>query len=41
VKVRYVSVQQVKEGKIASEHLYFDQLELLTQLGALPAPAKG
>lgn len=40
VKLRYVSVQQVEEGKIASEHLYFDQLEFLTQIGAINALGK-
>jgi len=25
-------------GKLVSEHLYFDQMEFMMQLGALPAP---
>jgi predicted ester cyclase len=39
IKLRYATVQQVKDGLIVSEHLYFDQLEFLTQIGAIPAPA--
>jgi hypothetical protein len=31
-------IRRVDGGKIASEHLYFDQIELLQQLGAMPAP---
>jgi steroid delta-isomerase-like uncharacterized protein len=41
VKLRYVSVQRVAAGKIASEHLYFDQLEFLTQIGAISMPSTG
>ena len=37
VTLRYASVRWVRDGKVASEHLYFDQLEFLQQLGALPA----
>jgi steroid delta-isomerase-like uncharacterized protein len=36
IKLRFVTVQRVEDGKIAMEHLYFDQLEFLTQLGAFP-----
>jgi steroid delta-isomerase-like uncharacterized protein len=36
VMLRYASVKEIREGKITSERLYFDQLELLQQLGALP-----
>jgi hypothetical protein len=36
IKLRYVTVQRVKDGLIVSEHLYFDQLEFLGQIGALP-----
>lgn len=36
ISLRFVTVQRVDaEGKIRSEHLYFDQLEFLTQLGAI------
>jgi steroid delta-isomerase-like uncharacterized protein len=38
VKLRYASVKQIRDGKVAHENLYFDQLELLQQLGALPPP---
>ena len=41
VRLRYASIRRVQAGKIASEHLYFDQLEFLTQIGAIPAPAAG
>lgn len=37
ITLPYVSVRRIRDGKIASEHLYFDQLEFLQQLGALPA----
>ena len=40
INVRYASVKRIRDGKVASEHLYFDQLEFLQQLGALP-PAQG
>lgn len=40
IQLRYASVRRMKDGKVASEHLYFDQLEFLQQLGALP-PAEG
>jgi steroid delta-isomerase-like uncharacterized protein len=40
IKLRYASVKRVRDGKVASEHLYFDQLEFLQQLGAFP-PASG
>ena len=40
VRLRYASVKRVRDGKVASENLYFDQLEFLQQLGALP-PAQG
>ncbi len=39
VSLRQVAVQRIKDGVIASEHLYFDQLELMAQLGLAPAPA--
>jgi steroid delta-isomerase-like uncharacterized protein len=40
VELRYASVKRVRDGRVASEHLYFDQLEFLQQLGAFP-PAQG
>jgi hypothetical protein len=33
-------VQRVKEGQITSEHLYFDQLEMLSAIGVLPEPSR-
>ena len=39
VRLRYASIRRVEGGKIASEHLYFDQVEFLTQIGAMPAAA--
>ena len=38
VNMRFASVKRIADGKIVSEHLYFDQLEFMMQLGALPAP---
>jgi steroid delta-isomerase-like uncharacterized protein len=37
VQGRQVSVQRIKDGRIWSEHLYFDQMELLAALGLVPA----
>jgi steroid delta-isomerase-like uncharacterized protein len=40
VRLPYAFIRCVEGGKITSEHLYFDQMEFLQQLGALPqAPA--
>jgi steroid delta-isomerase-like uncharacterized protein len=36
VTLRYASVKRIRDGQVASEHLYFDQLAFLRQLGALP-----
>jgi steroid delta-isomerase-like uncharacterized protein len=36
VRGRQVAVQRVTKGLIVSEHLYFDQLELLSALGLVP-----
>jgi steroid delta-isomerase-like uncharacterized protein len=36
VSVDGVSVFQIKNGEIKSEHLYFDQVTFLTQLGLMP-----
>jgi predicted ester cyclase len=38
VEFAYVSVRRVEGDTIVSEHLYFDQLEFLQQIGAMPAP---
>jgi steroid delta-isomerase-like uncharacterized protein len=36
LSLRYVSVKEIRDGKVAAERLYFDQLEFLQQIGALP-----
>lgn len=36
VELRFASVKRIVDGKIVSEHLYFDQMEFMTQLGAMP-----
>jgi predicted ester cyclase len=36
VRLRYAAVKRFQDDRIVSEHLYFDQLELLQQLGAAP-----
>jgi predicted ester cyclase len=35
VSLRYASVKRFKHDRLVSEHLYFDQLEFLQQLGAM------
>jgi steroid delta-isomerase-like uncharacterized protein len=37
VALRYATVKRFEEGKLVSEHLYFDQLEFLQQIGAMPS----
>jgi predicted ester cyclase len=37
VDLRWMSSYQVRGDELASEHLYFDQAELLGQLGLMPA----
>lgn len=36
IEVNAVAVKRIRDGKVASEHLYFDQLDFLQQLGAMP-----
>jgi steroid delta-isomerase-like uncharacterized protein len=36
---RGAEIIRVEDGKIASFHLYFDQVDVLTQLGLMPTPA--
>jgi steroid delta-isomerase-like uncharacterized protein len=36
---RGVEVFQVRDGAVAVEHLYFDQVQVLTQLGLMPEAA--
>ncbi len=38
VSLRFASVKQIRDGRVAQEHLYFDQLEFLQQIGAVPEP---
>jgi len=35
VSLRYAAVKRFEDGKLVSEHLYFDQLEFLQQLDAM------
>ena len=41
VRLPYAFVRRVEGGAITSEHLYYDQMEFLQQLGALPAAVGG
>ena len=36
----YCLVEKVRDGLIISGNLYFDQVELMSQLGLMPAPAE-
>jgi steroid delta-isomerase-like uncharacterized protein len=36
---RGMQLQRIVDGKIAEEHLYFDELQLLEELGLIPEPA--
>lgn len=38
VNIRYAAFKTIRDGEVASEHLYFDQLDFLQQVGALPSP---
>jgi len=37
VQAPYVDILVVEGDQIASDHLYWDQVEMLTQLGLMPA----
>jgi steroid delta-isomerase-like uncharacterized protein len=39
LRAPYADVFEVQGDQVVSERLYFDQVELLTQLGLMPAPA--
>lgn len=41
VSIPYVVVDRVEGGKFTRLALYFDQVELMIQLGLMPAPAAG
>jgi predicted ester cyclase len=36
---RLMGIQRIESGKIVEEHVYFDQMDVLGQLGLLPEPA--
>jgi steroid delta-isomerase-like uncharacterized protein len=36
VTLRYAAIKRFRDGRLVFEHLYFDQLEFLQQLGAAP-----
>ena len=38
VNVQSVSILEIKDGLVASEHVYLDQLEMMSQLGLAPTP---
>jgi predicted ester cyclase len=38
VEIRWMAMYEVHGDELASEHLYFDQIEFLTQLGLTSAP---
>jgi predicted ester cyclase len=40
LKGQYCQVAKVRDGLIVSSNLYFDQVQVLTQLGLMPAPAE-
>ena len=40
VRMRSVDMATVRDGKIVRHDFYYDQLDLLTQLGLMEAPAK-
>jgi steroid delta-isomerase-like uncharacterized protein len=37
VNLRYAAVKRFEGDKLVSEHLYFDQLEFMQQIGAMPS----
>lgn len=39
VSIPFVATSKIGGGRFQSFHLYFDQVELMTQLGLMPAPA--
>jgi steroid delta-isomerase-like uncharacterized protein len=39
LKGRGAQILRIENGKVAEEHLYFDQVQILTQLGLMPEPA--
>ena len=41
VRVPFCTVQEVRDGKIAAERVYFDQMDFLGQLGLIPGGKAG
>jgi predicted ester cyclase len=41
VDIRWMAMYEVRGGELTSEHLYFDQMEFLTQLGLASGPGEG
>ena len=39
VRGEYTSIVTIRGGKVVAQHLYFDRLQLLEQLGLVPTPA--
>jgi len=39
IKAPYIEVYEVEDDHVVADRLYFDQVELLTQLGLMPAAA--
>ena len=39
VSIPFVTTSRIKDGRYTSFHLYFDQVDLMVQLGLMPAPA--
>lgn len=39
VRLRLLSILRIRDGLVASEHVYSNQLDILTQLDFAPAPA--
>jgi predicted ester cyclase len=40
LKGQFCQIIRTKDGQIVSSNLYFDQVQVLTQLGLMPAPAE-
>jgi steroid delta-isomerase-like uncharacterized protein len=39
-EIRFLSINEMRDGKIARSRLYFDAMGMLVQLGVVPAPAR-
>jgi len=38
VRLRYATIKRVEGDRVVSDHVYFDQMEFLQQIGAMPSP---